>query len=360
MVKFNNMPFIAQGKTNWKFLLIVVALAAVVGGGIFWFLEQQIPSYQIVEIEISKKKSNEECEKYTETDCPEGCIVCPPCETCSSFGCYSAEHCKSMGFDESWYEMIKLQRETADWQTYRNEEYGFEVKYPSDFSIAKDNKSAQDNETDYIKIYIPASSGMNPYTTFSFDGFAITELKKLGEIETQSIKTSDDFKSAIKEDIRWKSEGYSNEVIESVTIGDNIQGFKVRINTNKYDEYWYYVMKENSSVIRIVITEGTRYADINISDQILSTFGFIGEDETAKCEYDEMIFYYREGCGWCGKVKSDGSIEKLEDLGVKITQIDVSVGPVEHQFSGVPTFVINNEIYVGYRTFEQLKELLGC
>jgi len=126
---------ITQGKTSWKFLIIVVVLTVVVGGGTFWFLQQQISSYQTIEIETPEKKSNEECQKYTEAECPEDCIVCPPCEICSSLGCYSAEHCKSMGFDESWYEMIKLQRETADWQTYRNEEIGIEFKYPDNYKI---------------------------------------------------------------------------------------------------------------------------------------------------------------------------------------------------------------------------------
>lgn len=83
-------------------------------------------------------------------------------------------------------------------------------------------------------------------------------------------------------------------------------------------------------------------------------------DETAKCEFNEMIFYFRSGCGWCQKVKDDGTISKIEELGVKVTQIDVKIGPVEHEFSGVPTFVINEKVYVGYRTFEELNELLGC
>ena len=30
------MPFLTQGKTNWKFLLIVIVLAMIVGGGILW------------------------------------------------------------------------------------------------------------------------------------------------------------------------------------------------------------------------------------------------------------------------------------------------------------------------------------
>ena len=44
-------------------------------------------------------------------DCPAGCIVCPPCEVCSSMGCDLAEFCLSIGFDVDWYEMIKKQRE---------------------------------------------------------------------------------------------------------------------------------------------------------------------------------------------------------------------------------------------------------
>jgi|GEM_PF-6929000 len=35
------MPFVAQGKTNWKFLLIIVVLTAIVGGLILWFANQE-------------------------------------------------------------------------------------------------------------------------------------------------------------------------------------------------------------------------------------------------------------------------------------------------------------------------------
>ncbi len=63
------MYFIKQGKTNWKYILIVVILAAVVGGGIlawqFW-----------------------------------------------------------------WVPKEEVKDETADWKTYKNEEYGFEFSYP--------------------------------------------------------------------------------------------------------------------------------------------------------------------------------------------------------------------------------------
>lgn len=82
--------------------------------------------------------------------------------------------------------------------------------------------------------------------------------------------------------------------------------------------------------------------------------------EGLECESNEIIFYHREGCSFCQKVKDEGTIEKIEKLGVKVNQIDVTIGPIQHQFPGVPTFVIGEKVYVGYKNFEQIKDLLGC
>ncbi len=47
------MPFITKGKTNWKFLLIVVILAIIVGGGIlgfqYWWVPRQEAKLSIEE-----------------------------------------------------------------------------------------------------------------------------------------------------------------------------------------------------------------------------------------------------------------------------------------------------------------------
>lgn len=43
------MPFITQGKTNWKFLLIVIILAFIVGGGALWYEKKSEQNYQTVE-----------------------------------------------------------------------------------------------------------------------------------------------------------------------------------------------------------------------------------------------------------------------------------------------------------------------
>ncbi|NVM19919.1 MAG: hypothetical protein HWN80_19620 [Candidatus Lokiarchaeota archaeon] len=79
-----------------------------------------------------------------------------------------------------------------------------------------------------------------------------------------------------------------------------------------------------------------------------------------QCEFNEMIFYYLDTCSWCQKVKNEGTIGKIEELGVKVNQVNAKFGPIEHEFQGVPTFVINEKVYSGYRTFEELKELLNC
>ena len=42
-------------------------------------------------------------------------------------------------------EEVAIQDETADWKTYRNEEYGFEIKYPSDWMCEQNVFSSKPN-----------------------------------------------------------------------------------------------------------------------------------------------------------------------------------------------------------------------
>ena len=73
----------------------------------------------------------------------------------------------------------------------------------------------------------------------------------------------------------------------------------------------------------------------------------------------EITFYYLPTCSWCQKVEKEGTLEKIEQLGIRVKKIDVSIGPIRDKLDGVPTFVIDGKVYTGYKTFEEIKELLG-
>ena len=103
------MPFLTQGKTNWKFLLIVVILVVIVGGGIFAYQYWWLPKEEAKNIQKP-------------VVCTQEAKICPGGSTVGRTGpnCEFAE-CPTVKTDE-----------TADWQTYRNEEVGFSFKYPND------------------------------------------------------------------------------------------------------------------------------------------------------------------------------------------------------------------------------------
>ena len=82
--------------------------------------------------------------------------------------------------------------------------------------------------------------------------------------------------------------------------------------------------------------------------------------EELECKFDEVILYISSGCTPCERVEDEGTISKMEELGVKVTRIDTTVAPVKHELLGVPSFVINDKVHTGYKTFKELSELLGC
>jgi len=223
------MLFITQGKTNWKFLLIIIILAIVVGAGALWNMKRLEQSYQPPEIKKPERVDTKErlpkfedfpiseefknlpalpdfssnpdallfITKITEgakegpnfagqytiiewgcgTECQSGVVVDAKTGTIysthlplSAFGrdfridsnlliIDPPETIESRypyyPYDESgklpawlyseyykWennqfvlvykYKPEKIADETADWKTYSNEEYGFEMKYPEE------------------------------------------------------------------------------------------------------------------------------------------------------------------------------------------------------------------------------------
>ena len=86
------MPFLTQGNTNWKFLLIVILLTIIVGGAVLWRVNTSEQPYLLSETSESERVTEDET-----------------IETVPS--------------------------EVEGWQIYRNEVYGFEIKYPNNWFV---------------------------------------------------------------------------------------------------------------------------------------------------------------------------------------------------------------------------------
>lgn len=55
----------------------------------------------------NKSINQPDCTSYPYDKCPSGCVVCPPCASCSSIRCEAEEYCQSIGFNRSWYEQVR-------------------------------------------------------------------------------------------------------------------------------------------------------------------------------------------------------------------------------------------------------------
>jgi hypothetical protein len=162
------MPFITQGKTNWKYILIVVVLALIVGGGAFWYAKTLKKPYQLVEIKKSEKVSFEQlsicnidsdCILVSHKSCG-GMIKISINKKYESlynstpkFQDSTGEICKTRGISYDEQKQIiegqtpveslclngkcrpKYVEETASWKTYRDEELKIEFKYPDNYRI---------------------------------------------------------------------------------------------------------------------------------------------------------------------------------------------------------------------------------
>lgn len=66
-------------------------------------------------------QKNVECSSYSYDKCPAGCVICPPCEVCSSVSCQTEQFCADMGFTKEWYQnVVQKVDETQDQQQIAN------------------------------------------------------------------------------------------------------------------------------------------------------------------------------------------------------------------------------------------------
>ena len=100
-----------KGIASILIVLIIVGVLAL-GGGIYYFL-----------VKNSQKPIS--CTQEAKL-CPDGSYVSRTGPNCEFTQCPDVK-----------------KDETADWKTYRNEEYGFEIKYPSFYNIVNETEQGQ-------------------------------------------------------------------------------------------------------------------------------------------------------------------------------------------------------------------------
>jgi len=203
------MPFITQGKTNIKYILIIVILAVIAGGGIlayqYWWLPKQ--ETQPSEIKLPEK----------------------------------------------------VKDETANWKTYRNKEYGFEVKYPKEWNIG-----VGDAMSDVIHWAAPDKGYKVPWI------MDITVSKRNG-------KTVDEWV--------WR-EDFPYEVVKAIEV-EGSKGIMVRDPVTIGNDYHIAFFPVEDYMYSVGIASSPpeiSTGPIDLLTQILSTFSFIEPEEEVNLE----------------------------------------------------------------------------
>lgn len=250
------MSFITQGKTNWKFLLIVAIIASAVGGGIWWYTKQNLPISQILDIKTTKDIKY--CEQDSDCKYTCGCGAINKNEIChdegATYDCVNHEVRCENNICITGEEIIGGINETAGWQTYRNEEYGFEVKYPDSWT-AKEDRSLMNG----LSI-----SFMSP------ENFQKNEKEKpvLSEYGDLFVNIKEDFSfSSAKDWLNWYYKNLSTPPSYDEVIVNGVLGISFISPIDNSRELMFI---KNNFAYNLMVS-----IDSESTHQILSTFRFI-------------------------------------------------------------------------------------
>jgi eight-cysteine-cluster-containing protein len=293
------MPFITQGpegeksplgasKTNWKFLLIVIILAVIVGGVIF--LEQY---YWMLGEEPKTQKTP--IEKYCEKDEDCACGIHKTTKSCF-YGNKNyvdimqqcPDFCTGIGgnfqikcVNKECKQISTIQDETANWKTYRNEEYGFEVKYPSSWLTTTTTDIYEMQTWLYPPTHrnsvknlfnITFRNKLGEFYSYCGAGFTKTTGVMTREVEILENVNDDSINTLIE---KYRQGGYRVEIVNLGGLKaadireEGIGGNFARIYTIKNN--MIYILGEEDSC-----DVSNNESDENFN-QILSTFKFIEE-----------------------------------------------------------------------------------
>ena len=286
------MSFITQGKTNWKFLLIVVVLAAVVGGGVL-ILEKELsispPEILWISLHSNDQTTSTICENCGEnaadieksciesggivatsscclssTDFPNSCFinscVCQGADSkevkicdCGKGKCFNGKECITP----------ENKLNTNNWETYRNEGYGFEIKYPEDYIYSKNNNSIEFSGDDYRNI------------SFNF------EKKPADSLDLDSY-----VKSIVSD---WSDWSTKNLIIQKEILGNNKTNIIMRKLYETWDTQVYFYTENGDYFVEIYFenwggqrSDQERLDVYNLTRQMISTMKYFQADKSLR------------------------------------------------------------------------------
>ena len=80
---------------------------------------------------------------------------------------------------------------------------------------------------------------------------------------------------------------------------------------------------------------------------------------TVNCAIKSGKLYYSPSCPHCQQQLSEGGLNALARSGVSIQLLDVTKENYDF-IEAVPTFIVDNQTYVGYRTWNELLTMFQC
>lgn len=230
-------------KGNIIFIILGIIAAAIIAGGAGYFVAKK---------QAQKEESKEQARTYQQQQIQQ-------------------QEQKSISeITEQKIQQSEVKDETADWKIYRNEKYGFNVKYPSNWSYQENTIARFGARYKYQALF------QNKFDDPLFKGFAVKVYDNI------AINFTDEL-SADKPIV----ESCMPNLVNAIIGANNYSAIEIYFNDNPcYKEtYFYSIQKENYRYNIIPLPErGIEYLSYDGKkevqnslpefDKILSTFKF--------------------------------------------------------------------------------------